>query len=107
MMDHLSIQKYLEGFEHFTSEGWECLLENQEYKELGINTLSQILHIYKKVEFKYKHSYYEIFESSNSGYVINIYSSCCKDENGDYFDTNMIDGGLCTGSTKDAIEFML
>jgi len=93
---------------HFTSEGWECLLQNQKYKELAINSLSQILFIYKRVEFKYNDTFYEIFEScSNSGYVVNIYSSSEKNDDGDYFDVNMLDGGLCTGNSQDAIEFML
>lgn len=103
-----SIEAYLKSFDHFTSEGWEYFLQDEEHKELAINTLSQILNIYKRVEFKYNHSYYEIFEScSGDGYVINLYSSCLKDEKGDYLDANMIDGGLCTGATRDAIEFMM
>lgn len=106
-MVDLSIEAYLKSFDNFTSEGWEYLLENSEHKELAINTLSQILFIYKRVEFKYNNSYYEIFESCSDGYVVNLYSSCLKDEDGDYFDANMIDGGLCSGSTRDAIEFMM
>jgi len=39
--------------------------------------------------------------------MINIYSSNEKDENEEYFNENIIDGGLCLGSSKDAIEFML
>ena len=38
--------------------------------------------------------------------MINIYSSNEKDEDDEYLFEN-IDGGLCTGSPKDAIEFML
>lgn len=103
-----SIEDRLKSFEHFTSDGWEYLLQSEEHKELGIYTLSQILFIYKRVEFKYNHTYFEIFEScSGEGYVVNLYSSCLKDDKGDYFDVNMIDGGLCTGSVNDAIEFMM
>lgn len=120
MTYHLNLLNYqkLKGFmmidsstvdlEHFTSEGWEYLLEKEEHKEIAINSLSQILTIYKRVEFKYNDTFYEIFEScSNDGYIVNIYSSSLKDENGDYFDINIIDGGLCTGNSKDAIEFMM
>jgi len=38
---------------------------------------------------------------------INIYSSDEKDESGEYRDEFNVDGGLCSGSAKDAIEFML
>lgn len=106
-MDHLSIKKYLEGFEHFTSNGWEFLLQDREYKELAIDTLSKILDHYQKVEFRYNNLYYEIFDSSNGGYMVNIYSEDEKDEDNCYLDEYLVDGGLCTGSCKDAIEFML
>ena len=93
--------------DNWTKEGWEFFLQNSEYKGLAISTLSKILFIYQRVEFKYNNLYYEIFDSSNSGYVINIYSSDQKDEEGYYLEDNIVDGGLCTGSTQDAIEFML
>ena len=41
------------NYEHFSSEGWECLLQDEKRKEIAINSLSQILFIYKRVEFKY------------------------------------------------------
>ncbi|WP_294964134.1 hypothetical protein [Sulfurimonas sp.] len=60
------------------------------------------------VEFVHSGFYYEIFESTcNDGFAVNVYSSNEKDEYGDYIDKYLIDGGLCTGSVKDAIEFML
>lgn len=92
---------------NWTKEGWEFFLQNSEYKDLAVSTLSKILFIYQRVEFKHNNLYYEIFDSSNSGYVINIYSSDQKDEEGYYLEDNIVDGGLCTGSTQDAIEFML
>lgn len=108
MMFDSSSEEHPRNYEHFSSEGWECLLQDEEHKELAINSLSQILFIYKRVEFKYNDTFYEIFEScSNSGYIVNIYSSSQKNEDGDYFDINMLDGGLCTGNSKDAIEFMM
>jgi len=48
-------------------------------------------------------STYEIFESAERGYVVNVYS----DEDGEYLDKYLVDGGLCSGTVKDAIEFML
>lgn len=101
-------EEALKGFENWTKEGWEFLLQNDEYKDLAISTLSKILYIYNRVEFKYNSSYYEIFEScSGNGYVVNLYSSCHKDEDGNYLEENIVDDGLCTGETRDAVEFML
>ena len=101
-------EEALKGFENWTKEGWECLLQNEEYKQLAISTLAQLLDLYKKVEFKYNDLYYEIFVSEdNIGFMINIYSNLEKDEDGCYLDKNLLDGGLCTGSSYDAIEFML
>ena len=48
-----------------------------------------------------------MFESADSGYIVNIYSSNEKDEYDQYIEANLVDGGLCSGSEKDAIEFML
>lgn len=107
-MDNLFIQDEADiGHLNWTKEGWEFLLQNNEFKELAIQTLSQILFIYQRVEFKYNNLYYEIFDSSNSGYIVNVYLSDQKDENGYYLEDNIVDCGLCTGSSKDAIEFML
>lgn len=60
-----------------------------------------------RVEFEYNNSFYEIFESTERGYMINIYSSNEKDEDDEYLYENNFDGGLCTGTAKDAIQFML
>lgn len=75
--------------------------------EIKIKELADILRCNKFLEFQYKESYYHIFESADLGYVINVYSSKEKDDNGDYLECYLIDGGLCTGSAKDAIEFIL
>ena len=72
-----------------------------------INTLARILNSTHKVEFQNDGLYYEIFESSNDGYEINVYSKNSKDENGEYCESDIIDGGTCTGSARDAVEFML
>ena len=107
-MENVYIEK--EGnkeIESYSKEGWDFFLQNSEYKELAISTLSKILFIYQKVEFKYNNLYYEIFDSTNSGYVINVYSSNQTDEDGYYLEENIVDGGLCTGDTRDAVEFML
>lgn len=75
--------------------------------KLDIKELADILKTNKSLEYQYKNLYYQIFESSELGYCVNVYSSNKKDENGDYLDSNLIDGGVCTGSAKDAIEFLL
>lgn len=77
---------------------------------LAKNKINTIIRILKKdcsVTFEFDNSYYEIFESSEGGYVINVYSSADRDEDEELLDSNMIDGGHCTGSAKDAVEFML
>jgi len=95
------------GFENWTKEGWEFLLQSDEYKDLAISTLSKILDLYQIVEFRYNNSYYEVFAAADGGYMINLYSSDEKDEDGYYLEVNITDVGLCTGTSKDAIEFML
>lgn len=75
--------------------------------ETKIEELANILKTNRFIDFQYQSLFYQIFESSELGYVVNIYSSNEKDENGDLLDSNLIDGGLCTGSAKDAIEFLL
>ncbi|MGK0469106.1 hypothetical protein [Clostridium sp.] len=72
-----------------------------------INTLASALENDDTVEFKYKSSYYEIFESANGGFVVNVYSSNDKDEDDEYIEANLLDGGTCIGTARDAIGFML
>ena len=80
--------------------------------EIGImnkNNISKLADILKKdtyVEFAYNNLFYEIFESANGGYMVNLYSSNEKDEDDEYLFEN-IDGGQFDGSAKDAIQFML
>jgi len=95
------------AFKNWTNEGWEFLLQSEQHKDIAIITLSKILDAEQSVEFIFNNFYYEIFESSESGYIVNVYSSDEKDEYGCYLDKHNIDGGLCTGSAKNAIEFML
>ena len=66
-----------------------------------INSLARILRDEGNVEFKQNGFFYEVFESADSGYVINVYS------NSNYSETTLVDGGTCTGSSIDAIYFML
>lgn len=107
-MDNIYIQNEAKsGFKNWTSEGWDFLLHNNKYKDIAITTLSKILDTEQSVEFIFNNLYYEIFESVDSGYVVNIYSNNEKDEDDQYLEENLIDGGLCTGSSKDAIEFMM
>ena len=81
--------------------------------EIGImnkNNISKLADILKKdtyVEFNYNNLFYEIFESSNGGYMVNLYSSNEKDEDGEYLEDNIVEGGLCTGSASDAVCFLL
>ena len=100
-------EEALKGFENWTKEGWEFLLQNEEYKNLAISTLAKILELYQRVEFRYNNLYYEVFVSGvENGYMINIYSNSQKDEDG-FLEENIVDGGLCRGSSTDAIEFMM
>ena len=75
-------------------------------KEKEILQLTYILEEIGKIEFEHNNLFYEIFESAESGYMINIYSSNEKDDDGEYLFEN-IDGGQFDGNAKDAIEFML
>ena len=72
-----------------------------------ITKLTKILNLNKAVEFRHNGFYYEVFESIESGYIVNLYSSNSRDECGSYLDEYLIDGGLCTGNASDAIGFML
>ena len=69
--------------------------------------LANILENKQNVKFEYNDLFYEIFESCDSGYIINLYSSNEKDEDGEYLEENNVDGGLCNGAVSDAILFML
>jgi hypothetical protein len=94
-------------FKDWTIEGLSFLLQHNQHNDLAIHTLSKFLDIGETVEFIYNELYYEIFESADSGYIVNVYTSNEKDEYGCYLDKYNIDGGLCSGSSKDAITFML
>ena len=72
-----------------------------------INRLARVLRENSSVEFKHNGFYYEVFESADSGYIVNLYSSDEKDDNKQYIEANLVDGGLYSGSERDAIEFML
>lgn len=108
-MDNNYIQNEAKnGFKNWTSEGWDFLLHNEQYKDIAITTLSKILEVEQYVEFTFNNLYYEVFVSADSGYVVNIYSSDEKDEDEQYLEQNLLDGGLCSSeNSKDAIEFML
>ena len=94
-------------FKEWTYEGLSFLLQQEHFREMAITALSKFLILNQSIEFAYNSLYYEVFESADSGYVVNIYSSNEKDDEGEFIEVNLIDGGLCTGSAKDAIEFML
>lgn len=94
-------------FKEWTKEGLSYLLKNENYKDIAINTLSKLLDNNQTIEFTYNDLYYEIFQSTDSGYIVNVYTSNEKDEYDCYLDKYNIDGGLCTGSARDAVEFMI
>ena len=83
------------------------MLEMGIMNKNNISKLADILEKDKSVEFKYNNLFYEIFESCDSGYIVNLYSSDEKDEDGEYLEENNVDGGLCNGAVRDAILFML
>lgn len=76
--------------------------------EKRIASFVKVLEETKEVDFAYNEFYYEIFHSGNvNGYFVNVYSDDEKDRYGDYLEENELDGGLCTGNARDAVEFML
>ena len=83
------------------------MLEIGIMNRTNISKLSEILEKEKSVEFKYNNLFYEIFESCDTGYIVNLYSSNEKYEDGEYLEENLVDGGLCSGSASDAIWFMV
>ena len=96
-----------QSFKDWTHEGLSFLLQQEEFREIAITALSKFLDLNQNVEFKYNNLYYEIFTSANSGYIVNLYSSNEKDDEGEFIEVNLVDSGLCSGSARDAIEFML
>lgn len=82
-------------------------MKTDEMSATAIDDFVNILENGNTAEFIFDDFYYEIFESCDTGYVVNIYSSNKRDDNGDYLDKYLIDGGHCTGSARDAVEFML
>ena len=83
------------------------MLEIGIMNRTNISKLSEILENEKSVEFKYNNLFYEIYESTNRGYIVNLYSSNEKDKNNEYLEENLVDGGLCSGNTSDAVWFMV
>jgi hypothetical protein len=74
------------------------------------NNISKLADILKKdtyVEFAYNNLFYEIFESENGGYMVNLYSSNEKDEDGCFLEENIVDGGLCIGLARNAVCCLL
>jgi len=95
------------GFKEWTYEGLSFLLQQEQFREMAITALSKFLKLNHSVEFTYNNLYYEVFESADSGYIVNVYSSNEKDDECEFIEANLVDGGLCIGSAKEAIEFML
>lgn len=83
------------------------MLQIEIVNKTNISKLSAILEKEKFLEFKYNNLFYQIDESSYGGYVVNLYSSNEKDEDDEYLEENLVDGGLCSGSASDAIWFMV
>jgi len=80
---------------------------DRNMSESKIKAFADILESAKTIEFIHDGLYYEIFESADTGYIVNVYSQDERDEYGEYLEKNCLDGGLCTGSAEDAIGFML
>ena len=107
MMNRYIQKEAKKDFREWTQEGLSFLLQQERFREMAVTALSKFLILNQSVEFAYNSLYYEVFESADSGYVVNVYSSNEKDNEGELIEANIIDGGLCTGSARDAIEFML
>jgi len=75
--------------------------------ELTIVQYTDILKSHNSVHFEYNGFYYEIFKSADNGYVVNMYCSNERDDDGYYLEKNLIDGGVCYGNAMDAIRFMI
>jgi len=76
--------------------------------EEDLQELAAMLELWGTVRFEYCGIYYEIFESTTAdGYMVNLYLDNELDADGYYLDDNSYDGGLCTGTALEAIEFML
>jgi len=78
-----------------------------DMSESKIKAFADILENASTIEFIHNGCYYEIFESADTGYIVNVYSDDIRDEYGEHLEEHIIDGGLCTGSAEDAIGFML
>ena len=77
-------------------------------KNNKINTLVRALRNKGIVEFKHNRFFYEIFKSTDTGFVVSLYSSDDKNDEGEYIEANLADGGLCSSTNEvDAIKFML
>ena len=108
MCSNIYIQKEAKkDFKEWTYEGLSFLLQQEQFREMAITALSKFLELNQSVEFTYSKLYYKVFKSADSGYIVNLYSSNEKDEDEQYVEANLVDGWLCTGSARDAIEFML
>ncbi len=83
------------------------MLEIGIMNRTNISKLSEILEKEKSLEFKYNNLFYEIFESCDTGYIVNLYSSDEKDEDDEYLEKNLVDGGICSGSASNAAWFMV
>ena len=107
MMNRYIQKEAKQSFKDWTYEGLSFLLQQEEFRETAITALSKFLLLNQSVEFQYNNLYYEIFISADSGYIVNLYNGNEKDDEGEYIEANLVDGGLCNGSARDAIEFML
>ncbi len=72
-------------------------------KKSKLKLLTLYLNEHNEIQFIHKKQYFNIwFSSSDYGWQINRYNI-----NSNIIPPEPDDGGLCTGSAKDAIEFML
>lgn len=119
-MDAYIAQEYKRGFKDQT---WEFLqfMHNQDNSSIAdeiikamdkkfLTVCTSKLRKERKVQFVYDGLFYDLFESVEGGWIVNVYPNDKDrifDEDGELIDDEQIDGGLCTGSATDAVYFML
>ena len=113
-------QEYKKGFFDWSLPFLEHMhIENHSASQEIVNAMNErylevcAIELKKEgaVQFAYNGFFYDLFESScEIGWSINIYSNnkdIIFDEDGQLIDEQQIDGGLCTGSARDAVSMAI
>lgn len=114
------LKEIKKSFKDFTFEGLQSLVnELEKDNDIDLNIKKDVFEIFFKkcatklrknrsVEFTFGGHITDIFESTEGGWYITLYpENAQKDENGYYNPEDEVDGGLCDGSAKDAITYMI